>query len=443
MSNIIRLPNGFRIIYQKSSHDVPISSIYLFCGFGSIHENENIRGIAHFIEHMVFKGTKEIPKPKNIFMEYDKVGAEVDAFTEKEYTCYTIKCNDIHLENSLIVLSNMMFHSTFNKKEFKKEEQVVIEENIQNADDPEDRIYENMQKILYANTPYAYSVDTLEYHQSLFHYQQVIDTYNSYYIPQNMVISIVSNLSFEKIKKIIKKTVFIDMPSNITRSTPYIPWTPSSQSQSRYHIEKKIGLNTTYISIGFRVNAIDKYVLNLLKTILSGPMSSRLFMILREEHGLTYSSFIETTFFQEVGDFTLFTETGHKKLIKSKNKKGVIPLIIQLFNDLLKHGVDQKEIIHAKGYLQGNMNIDLEDIDTIANYNGEQVLLNTFTFGNENTPFVSFSNVFDKYYRNIQKKEVDKIIQTYFIKSNMYVCILGEHIPSLNEIRNECEKLYR
>jgi predicted Zn-dependent peptidase len=128
-------PNGFRVIYEKSPNIAPIACIKIMCDIGSVYENNETRGVSHFIEHMCFKGTKNIPIPKDIFMEYDKIGAYLNATTGKRYTYYTIKCNNEYVENSIRIMSDMLLNSTFNKNEYKKEEKVVIEENIKDIND--------------------------------------------------------------------------------------------------------------------------------------------------------------------------------------------------------------------------------------------------------------------------------------------------------------------
>ena len=286
------------------------------------------------------------------------------------------------------------------------------------------------------------------YHKKLFDYDKVIETYQSWYTPNNMVLSIVSNISFENIKKSIKKTFFskpfigktlkllnANIGRNVERNIGSIGCSLSNDGNIKYNIQKKVGMDTTHLCIGFKVNSNDKYVLKLLKTILSGPMGARLFMVLRDENGLTYSSNITTTFFKDIGHLIIYAETNNKKIIKYGNKMGVIPLLIKLLNDLIEKGVNANEICISKGYFKGSMNIELEDNDTTAKYNGKQLLLNL------NEKITPLCDVFDTYYKNITKTQLDTVIRKYFKKSNMNVCLIGEHIPSLKEIQRECEKL--
>ena len=104
-------PNGFRLVYEKSLNKLPICAIQVFCDVGSAYESENIRGVSHFIEHMCFKGTKQMPKTKDILIHYDKIGADFNAYTEKRYTCYTLKCHNDNIKNSIVILSDMLLNS--------------------------------------------------------------------------------------------------------------------------------------------------------------------------------------------------------------------------------------------------------------------------------------------------------------------------------------------
>jgi predicted Zn-dependent peptidase len=129
-------PNGFRVIYEKSHVSVNDTHIQVFCDVGSAYETDNLRGASHFIEHMCFKGTHKVPTTKELMVNYDRIGAYFNAYTEKRYTCYVLRCDDEYIENSLVIMSEMILNSRFDKKEFVKEQRVVVEENIRDSDDP-------------------------------------------------------------------------------------------------------------------------------------------------------------------------------------------------------------------------------------------------------------------------------------------------------------------
>jgi predicted Zn-dependent peptidase len=144
-------PNKFRVIYQHLNQSLPITSIQVFCKVGSILETEKVRGISHFVEHMCFKGTKKMVHLNEVFENYDEIGAYINAYTEKEFTCYTLKCSDTYVENSTHILADMMLNSTIPKKEFLKEQKVVVEENIRNINDDEWFFFDKLNAIFLDN----------------------------------------------------------------------------------------------------------------------------------------------------------------------------------------------------------------------------------------------------------------------------------------------------
>jgi hypothetical protein len=433
----ITYPNGFRIVYEKSSNITPISCMEILCDIGSVYENKETRGVSHFIEHMCFKGTKNIPIPKNIFVEYDKIGAYLNATTDKRYTYYTIKCSNEYIENSINIMSDMLLNSTFNKTEYKKEEKVVIEENIKDVNDAEEILFENLDKLIYNGSSYAFHVDTIAYHKGNLDYKKVIEMYNYFYQPNKMILSIVSNVPFTQIKKMVEKTFFVKQSVNqiqIPNKYPIYSF-PLPQHDIQYSIQKKNEISTGHIAIGFRTNYCDKYALGLLKVILSGPMSARLFMLLREENGLTYSSYASDEYYDLLGEFLFYAETDSTKIMKNGSKMGVLPLIIKLINGLIENGITDDELKLAKKYLKGDMDLDLEDNENLALHNGEKLLV----YPNEK--LVPYSKIYDTFYKNITKKDIETVIRKYLNKKSMSVCIVSENLPSLDKIKEQCEKI--
>lgn len=430
--------NGFRLIYENPFSKVNITNIKVYCKLGSVNENtEDTHGVSHFIEHMCFKGTKKIPKPIDIFTKYDKIGAYFNATTDKEYTYYSVKCDDEYVCNCIYILSDMLMNSIFNETEYKKEEKVVIEENESSNDDPEDILDENINKLLYEGTSYARPVDTISYHKNKLNHETVKEIYDLFYRPHQMAISIVSHLPFEKIIEMIETTYFINSKKKINEIPEKykINKNISFQKEIKYSFERKPGINVTHLCIGFCTAFDDRYVLNLLNYILSGPMSAKLFMILREENGVTYSSDTDTNYYHIYGDFKIYASAMEEKILKNGKKKGVLPLLIDLINDLIKNGINQKEIDLAKGYLKGTMRLDLEDSDTLTFYNGEKQILD------EKEQMIPYSELFEEKYKNITKKEIDNVIKKYLKKKNMNVCFVGEKLNNIEIIKKECEKL--
>jgi predicted Zn-dependent peptidase len=441
-------PNGLILVYENPSNTLPITSINAFCRFGSARESDDFRGAAHFIEHMCFKGTTKIPRAKDIFLKYDRIGAMFNAYTNKQTTCYTVKCENDYIENCIQIVSDMMMNSVFKKSEFVKEHDVVIEENIRDSDDSSDIISNMMEKHIYAGSSFEQPIDDIKYHTGdKLKHEDVVKMYKKYYHPNNVVFSIVSNVSFSKIIKAVESSYFLKNKINpkCSLASSIIPplnvsYTP--QSQIQYDLFKKTGESTLHLMIGFRTCSQfsdDKYCLNILKNILGGSLSSRLFMILREQNGLTYTSSATTTFYENMGDFSIYAETDYNKIIKNgKTGKGVLPLIVGLLHDLIKSGITQTELTDAKHNLKGKMLLELEDIDTQADHNGTEILLYDKHIDDKIIPY---REMYATYYKNVTRTQINDVIKKYFKPENMTACIVGSHIPELKIIQSECEKI--
>ena len=422
-------PNGFKLVHEKVSNSL-LSSINVFCDVGSINETENLRGASHFIEHMCFKGTKKIPNSKDISLTYDKIGAYLNAYTEKGYTCYTVKCDSDYLESIINMLSDMLLNSIFNKHEFIKEEQVVIEENIKSEDLASTIMFDSLTEMIYKGSSFENNVDKLSYHKKKYNYDDIIKFYKLFYTPKRMVLSITTSHSFQEIKNFLNTTDFLKHNYEHTEipSTYMIVPCVQYQDNVRIKIIDIKGLKTSHLGISFRIESSDKYCINLLQTILSGPMSSRLFTLLREKNGVTYTSAVYTNYHKIYGDITIYAETDKKKMLKNGTKPGVLPLILNELETLVKNGVTQEELNNAKQYMKGSLKISHANIDNLTKYNGEQFLFNP------NSEIIPYTELFDKCYKNITLKSINNIIKKYFRKELMSISIVGHKMITEKKI---------
>ena len=429
--------NGFQCIYQKSYSAIPMTSILCLVKLGSIYEDNTSRGSAHFIEHMCFKGTKKIPSAKAISTVYDKIGAYFNAYTTKEYTGYVINCEDKYVENSISVLSDMLFNSTFNKKQFLLERNVVIEEAIRDEDNPESIIDDMSDRLTYEGSPFENPIDDLKYHhKSALEYAGTLKSYKTYYVPSNMCISIVSNHSFMIIKQIISKTFFAHTSQKCSIINPEFPIVEKTEG-IRYNLRKKIGITANYLCMTFRTcdyNHADTSGLTVLSEILGGYMSSRLFQVLREQNGLTYRSSCYVTYYKSMGEIQLFVITDPKKLLDHGSSVGVLTLLVSLLNKLCKDGVTKEELEIAKGHIKGSYLSDLQKASNIAFANG------TDYFIYKSPKIVPYDKIYDTYYKKITKDDIMRIISTYFTKDRLVICLLGQHIPGLASVKKSMER---
>jgi predicted Zn-dependent peptidase len=422
--------NGFRLVYQKSYHGSNAASIQVICDVGSIHEAADSRGSAHFIEHMCFKGTPLHPSTFAISTMIDKTGSDINAFTDKRYTKYFIDTNTECVVEYIQLLSDMLLNSIFDKKEYDKEKDVVREEMIKDADDAEIVALEQADSVIFAGSPFEYPVDELKYHvgKHVLQYDKIVEMYRAFYVPGRMILSVCSANSFESICAAVSKSFFVresHKPAVACPSSPILSFV--HQTNIAYKIVK-MPINPAHICVGFRTCSIhdkDRYVLKILRRILSGTLSSRLFMILREENGLTYSSYTSSDYYEHAGSFTFYAECDPEKVFKngSSGKPGVLPLIIKLICDLIKYGVSKQELDIVKSSYRGKMMLSAENASSVASYNAKNSLFNVASPPN-------YSNVYSECVKSITASHVNCAIKKYFKCENMVVSVVGRSPPS-------------
>jgi predicted Zn-dependent peptidase len=420
-----QLSSGLKIVYEKAKNPLAMTTFYVFCCIGSANETEPIRGASHLIEHMCFKGTKKMPRAKDISSEYDKIGAYFNAFTEKRYTCYTVKCQDVFVEHCIQILSDIMLNSVFKESEYEKEHKVVMEENRAIENDAQNTIFEETAKLIFEGSSFQYPIDSLNYHTSgHLSYEKVLSVYKASYRPENMIFSVISNLPIRTFERILRKTEF-SKPSK-ERSCDGISAIQhglSEQRELRFSKIHKPGVKNTLLTIGFRTcsyHSPDKHVLYVLRQILSVGMSSRLFSELREKRGLVYSSSVNTDYFDQTGSFTFFTQTDNHKVMRNKGKPGVVPALLRMINDLVEKGVSMAELKDAKTAIQGNIMLSLETNVSQVLHNGEAVLMR---LGDE--PIISYESLYDMYYSKVTCEDIKEVVRKYFRQESMSVTLLS------------------
>ncbi len=426
--------NGFRLIYEPSPLKSQLTSIKVYCDIGSIHEPDGFRGSAHFIEHMCFKGTHKLKNTRIISNIFDKTGAYLNAYTDRRHTCYYT--NGIANQTGIFIetLADMLCNSVFDPVEYAKEHDVVREEMTKDEDDATTKVFENADKHIYAGSPYEHPVDHISYHRGK--HSLALDTvfafYKQYYVPSRFILSICSQLSFATIKAYVDKCDFTKHCTNSLSSPLTLMLTP--QNTMQIHIERKSNILPTYICIGWRTCPIthrDKYPIKILKNALSGPLNSRLFTLLREENGLTYSSSAESFYAEHMGDFKISAECDSSKVFRNKSSRGlgVFPLIIQLVHDLVQNGITQTEMQAVKTYMLGKMTLNAEDCETIAAKNAKHLLYNL--------PYVAYKDRYKTFIEPIKLKDVNACIKKYLRPENMTISIVSNNAEALRKTNYE------
>jgi predicted Zn-dependent peptidase len=207
----------------------------------------------------------------------------------------------------------------------------------------------------------------------------------------------------------------------------------------RYHFREKPGQKTTHMQISFITCSMfddDRHILNMLEHILGGLFGSKLSILLRENNGLTYTSNCTTEYHEHSGDISIYAQVDKRKLIKNGDKPGLIPLIIGLFNNLLKNGITAEELNVAKKNKKAKLHLSLESLESQAEYNGKEWLL--FQDPDNIVPIHKF---YDRHFKGITRTQILGVLRKYIKKSSMTVCFVGEDFPSGVLIDRECQKL--
>lgn len=296
--------NGLRLIHIESNG--PVAHCGVLINAGSRDEKPGEEGLAHFIEHVIFKGTKK-RKSYHILSRLEDVGGELNAYTGKEETCIYASFLREDYARSIELFGDIIFNSIFPDKEVAKEKDVVIDEILSYKDSPSELIFDDFQELIYANHPMGANILGSKKNVKGFTRAQIQNFIQEHYIPENMVISSIGNISGKKLSALIEKHFGEAQSSiNIYQRTPLTP----------YHvITKEVAAKTyqTHCVIGNRAYAANdkkRSSLVLLNNLLGGPgMNTRLNLNIREKYGFTYTIESFYTSYSDTGEFGIYFGT--------------------------------------------------------------------------------------------------------------------------------------
>ncbi len=350
------LENGITVVSEKIE-SVKSITIGIWVKTGSRHEKDEQAGITHFLEHMLFKGTKK-RSSYDIAMSMESVGGYLNAFTSTEYTCYYSRCLDTKLERAMDVLSDMVQNSQFPEEELLKEKKVVLEELKMYKDSPDDVIFEEFGNQVFDKHPIGRPIIGYEETIQSFERKHLFDYIKNRYQPDNLLIAVAGNVDHNRVVQLAGEMLAI----NSDDETPVIeqPLTP-------YEPNKKVitkAIEQTHMIIGRRglhFDHDDKYLLLLANTVLGGGMSSRLHQNIREKYGYCYSigSFNQT--YIDSGLFGVYIGTDQNYV------DHVRKLIFEEFIRMQSELIPDKELQEAKAHLKGKLLLSQESTSNRMN----------------------------------------------------------------------------
>ncbi len=398
------LRNGVRIV-TESMPAFRSASIGIWADVGSAAEPAERRGISHLVEHMLFKGT-EHRSARDIAEQMDGIGGNLNAFTDKETTCYYAKVMDQHLPLAVDVLTDMFLNSRFDPEELAKEQKVVLEEIKMYDDSPDELIHDlfiqtmwhgsdlGAPTIGFADTVTKLTPDDLRAHMK------------RHYAPNSVVVAAAGNVDHDNVVQLFEKA-FATFEGACELPVPESPQTTPNRL-FRYKDSEQ-----AYVVLGTRglsVRDERRYALSVMDTILGGGMSSRLFQEIREKRGLVYTVYSFQAAYRGAGLFAVYAGTS------PQNVSECVSVIGEQFTNLREHEVTPAELRLAKEHIKGSLTLSLESTSSRMIRLGRS----EFSLGRELT-----TEEIEEKVEAVTAQEIQQLAQELLQEEDLGLCVLG------------------
>ena len=407
MNNIHKevLGNGLTILTEQMPH-VRSISLGIWLKIGSRSEAQEVNGVAHFIEHLLFKGTSN-RTAEEIARQVDSIGGHLDAFTAKETICYSTKVLDEHLPIAFDILSDLLLNPKFDPGDMEKERGVILEEIKMVEDTPDDLVHEIFMQNFWKDQPLGRPILGTKQTVGRLDRDKVTDFFQEFYTPDDIVISAAGNLEHQAVVDLIQE----NFGNVTTRRNGYLE--VPAHTHSRITIRSKKELEQVHICLGvpsYSLSHEDRYICYILNTILGGGMSSRLFQNIREKQGLVYAIFSGLNSYRDTGCLSIYAGTSLETVEK------VVDLIIGELRSLRQDPVDNEELRRAKDHLKGSLMLSLESTSSRMSNLARQELY----FGKYFSLDEMISSI-----EKVRGEEVQQLANTFFDTRHIALTVLG------------------
>jgi predicted Zn-dependent peptidase len=400
-----QLGNGVRVVTEYMPH-VRSVSLGIWIGTGSRRESPEENGICHFIEHMVFKGTKN-RTAEDIARSVDSIGGGLDAFTSKEMVSYNTKVLDEHLPIAFDVLSDMVRNPLFREEDIEKEKGVILEELKMEVDNPEYLLHEIFSSNFWKDHPIGKPILGTKDTVQKFHREMLNEYYTRIYSPANILITAAGNLDHGHLVGLARQ-YFDDLPVNGTLAPDKKP-TP----HARLVFRNKTSLEQTHLYLGvpsYPMPHESRFACYVLNTVLGGGMSSRLFQNIREKQGLAYAVYSELSMYSDTGCLAIYAGTS----VETAGK--VVESIVQELREVKQNLVPAEELRRAKDHLKGSFVLGLESTSSrMGNLARQELYYKRFFTLDEMLQSIE----------NVTAEQVQRIAQEFFDPKNITLAMLG------------------
>ncbi|MCW9712286.1 insulinase family protein [Aliifodinibius salicampi] len=398
------LDNGLKIVTERVP-SVKSVSVGIWAKTGSRNESQNLSGVTHFLEHMLFKGT-ETRSSYDIAMSMESVGGYLNAFTSSEYTCYYSRCLNTQLDKALDVLSDMVLHPSFPEEEIQKEKKVVIEEMKMYRDSPNDYLFEKFGAKIFEGHPLGRPTLGYEETVSSFSRDNLYEYMEGRYQPLNLLVAVAGNVEHEEVVELVDR-VFGDIENKELKEL--------DQTLPEYQVEKlKLTkpIEQTHLITGRRglhYDHDDKYRLLLANTVLGGGMSSRLHQNVREKYGYCYTITSFNQSYTDTGLYGIYVGTDEEYL------DHVRELINRELDQLIEEPIPEQELEEAKSQLKGKLMLSLESMSNrMSRLAKSEIYFNRYITLDELVENID----------EVQADEVQKFAREFFSKNTFSEAVL-------------------
>jgi predicted Zn-dependent peptidase len=358
------LPNGLKLATAEMPHMASVS-LGLWVGVGGRYEPADLNGASHFIEHMLFKGTRK-RSARAISQDVEGIGGYLNAFTSEENTCFYSRARHDRFDELLEVLADMFANSTFDPVEIEKERGVIKEELAMYRDQPAHHVQELLNETLWPGQPLGRSLTGTNRTLNAMSRADLLHFKRSNYVTGSIVVAAAGNLTHQRVLKSVAR-----FSRGFTRgSRPRFAPSDNSQSAPRIRTFRR-RTQQTQLALGIRTCSRHddrRFALRLLNTILGENMSSRLFQVVREDRGLAYNIFSVLSFFHDTGDLVI--SAG----LDTENVAEVLRLIVVELRRMRRSAPDRGEFQRARDYIIGQFDLGLESSENQMMWLGEQVI---------------------------------------------------------------------
>jgi len=349
-------------------------SIGVWLTRGSRHESAERGGIAHFVEHMLFKGTGT-RSAEDIAQAIDSIGGQLDAFTAKEYASYYIKVLDEHLPLAIDILSDIVRNPAFSPDDIEREKKVVLEEIKMVEDTPDDLVHELFTQGFWENHPLGRPILGTKETVESFNAELLRDYFKNVYTAKNLIVSAVGNLEHDRVRQLVEEK----FGSLIQPGEPALDQAPRVVPKILVR-NKELEQSHLCLGVGsYPQNHDDRYSSYVLNTLLGGSMSSRLFQNVREKRGLAYAVFSGLSAYRDAGSFTVYAGCSNEAVGE------VIDLIVEELRGVKQTAVPEAELQRSKDHLKGSLMLSLENTASRMSHLARQEIYFDRQFGLDET----------------------------------------------------------